>query len=212
MSLDLAYRIIREDRAEAELTEAIGEILSKADAVARESADGLGVAVDPAPALERVQAGITDDLAAMIRRDAAILRSIANDVILGIVEPEALASALETSVGRAQTAANTALAAVQRSLALDAAQIIGTRYAVYTGPLGADPKTRPYCAALADLAVDLDRLAATPNGTGLSPLLFLGGYNCRHTLIPIALEDAEAMGVSVASEADYIRAEEGGRR
>lgn len=80
----------------------------------------------------------------------------------------------------------------------------------YAGP--DDHKTRPYCGHLQDKVVKRRLLQRTPNGHGLDPSRHGGGYNCRHSLIPVTTRIMANNGLSFAQPSDYAAAAASVRR
>lgn len=131
------------------------------------------------------------------------------------LDDKALAKILEAPLSQARTIANTSLAGIQRAVATDVGKVItqpgeDVMY-LYSGP-DMDQVIRPYCAALVGKAVEHTKLAATPNGHGLPPTTYCGGYNCRHNLLPISKRYASLSGIEIAQSTDYAAARAGGRR
>jgi len=116
--------------------------------------------------------------------------------------------ALETTATRAQTAADTALAATYRKVLVrsseDAAKALGIGGVMqfgYNGPGPADANIRPFCAAVhhhRGTSADWDALLSDPRYAALrgkqpGPVsLWGGGYNCRHRLTPLVGATARA--------------------
>ena len=105
---------------------------------------------------------------------------------------------------KSRTVTNTVLAGIQRRAAREKAGG-NTRFALYIGP-ERDKVIRPYCAALVGKVVELDKLP--PNGHGLPPTDFAGGWNCRHSLVPVP---ADFDGAPRATAEDYAKAAAGAR-
>jgi len=119
-------------------------------------------------------------------------------------------------VPQINTLVNTGLAGIQRQVSKQAAQLVtesGAILYLYAGP--DDAAARPYCAALAGLVVEESALANTPNAQGLNPTVYCGGYNCRHSLIPVNESIVREQGLTLATASDYSAAATGaasGRR
>jgi hypothetical protein len=100
-----------------------------------------------------------------------------------------LVDQLDTSVGKARSIAETAIATFNRTITDRAFQIIEKdlpqqqiRYD-YAGPM--DNKTRPFCAHLLRLARSYTRAEIDQMNNGQLPGVFItgGGWNCRHVFL-----------------------------
>lgn len=150
-------------------------------------------------------------LAHLVGVEEPILKTLISQYQLGIVGIDQVAAAVNRTVGQAQSITNTAIAGIQRVAAREVSRTISDSpeiYFMYEGPV--DMRTRGYCRALAGKAVQETLLANTPNGHGLPPLVYCGGWNCRHTLIPTNLRIIQQDGVQIATIADYNAARAGG--
>lgn len=87
-----------------------------------------------------------------------------------------------------ETNLNTALSGMYRSFTVSKSQELGLELYLYVGP--DDDITRPFCEARVGKVYTLDEIKDWDNEQGLDPLIYCGGYNCRHQLSPISLEDA----------------------
>lgn len=151
-------------------------------------------------------------LSTLVGVEEPILRTLVSQYQLGVVDEKAVAQALDRTLGQARSITNTAIAGVQRAAAREVSRTVADGpeiYFLYAGP--DDQRIRPYCAALVGKAVQENLLANTPNGTGLPPLIYCGGWNCRHTLIPTNLRIIAADSIPIASLADYAKARAGGK-
>lgn len=115
---------------------------------------------------------------------------------------EELSQDIDTTMLRAQAAVDAAVMAAGRKVVVESGKALAEQEGLevvyrYTGPL--DRKTRPFCRPLIGKCFTLsalDAMTAAPGQPG--PVsLFCGGYNCRHTLAPMTLEDAVAYGYEV---------------
>lgn len=79
---------------------------------------------------------------------------------------------------------NTSVAGLQRTITLSKADEAGIERFLYDGPL--DQVTRPFCQKHVGKVYTLEELKGLDNGQGLPVEIYLGGYNCRHRLIPKA--------------------------
>lgn len=122
-----------------------------------------------------------------------------------LADEETLTALLTSTMRRARTVANTSLAGIQRNIAKDVATtMIGEdpQYYIYSGPAG-DDILRPFCAQLVGKAVTLELLRTANNGQNLNPAVYLGGWNCRHTLVPTTLREIRQRGIEIATESAY---------
>lgn len=119
---------------------------------------------------------------------------------------QAFSAQTGTTIARAETLLNTGLASVQRRLHDEVAATTPDEewLRLYVGP--DDSVCRPFCAALVDKAIPDKLLAKLNNGSGLPVLTSGGGWNCRHSLIPVTPDYVEAEGITIATSADIARA------
>lgn len=82
-----------------------------------------------------------------------------------------------------QTELDTALMAFNRTVNTTKAAEVGIEFFLYTGP--DDKITRPFCQEHVNKAYTLAELGDLDNGQGLPVPQYLGGYNCRHYLVPL---------------------------
>jgi len=114
---------------------------------------------------------------------------------------ENVQAALDVTFSQAETVVNTAIVGTHRQTMLEVGESAEDEI-VYLYLGADDSKTRPFCAKYKDKAYSkeaLDRLSGDPLRAGqpLPVSAFLGGYNCRHTLSPITLEEANEEGIEV---------------
>ena len=125
-----------------------------------------------------------------------------------------ISSAVKLSEGRARTIVNTALASVQRGVharALDSMEAQGAEmFVYYTGP--DDSKTRPFCKPLVGKAIRQKDTARLSPGKGLTFRRNGGGWNCRHSAIPVTRAWVEVNKVQIATNSDIARANAGAKR
>lgn len=82
---------------------------------------------------------------------------------------------------------------------------------VYVGP--DDAVTRDFCDALVSRAFTLDQIQGLSNGqTPTHPIHSGGGYNCRHSWLPVHPDDLELLGYQRGTDADIERANSAARR
>lgn len=99
----------------------------------------------------------------------------------------------QATLNQIHTEMNTALSAFQRTVAFEQGERLGANYYLYSG--GLIPTSRPFCSALAGKVYTREQLELADNGQGIPVLSGLGGYNCRHTLIPVDEETARKIGI-----------------
>ena len=111
-----------------------------------------------------------------------------------------VADRLDITIGQSNVLIEAAIrAAYQRATILEAeagAQGTGEPMGyLYDGP--DDAKKRPFCRAVIGRVYTLEAIRRLDNGQGLPVETYRGGYNCRHRLSPITLEDARAEGYEI---------------
>jgi hypothetical protein len=111
----------------------------------------------------------------------AVRRGLArNDSMAKILERlRSLGSTAEQHIG---TVENTISLGLNRAGALKNATDAGIKQYKYIGP---SLNIRPFCAIHLGRTYTLDEIKAMSNGQGLPVLYYCGGYNCRHTWMPI---------------------------
>lgn len=77
----------------------------------------------------------------------------------------------------------TALMGFNRAVNMAKADDFGLSLFWYEGP--DDDLTRPFCAEHVGGVYTKEDIAKWDNGTDLDPAIYLGGYNCRHQLVPV---------------------------
>ncbi len=196
---------------------------------ALESVSQLSDAIGDPDILAASRAGITEavtatsnDLQRQVRElGNGIVNAIKAEVEVATVIPRPLAgmaanisSATGLAQSRALTLVNTALASVQRNVqarAMDRLVAAGQEvFVYYTGPL--DDKTRPFCRPLVGKAISRDQMAKLSPGRGLNFRQNGGGYNCRHTLIPVTASWVTATDTEKAKQKDIAQANRGAKR
>lgn len=113
-----------------------------------------------------------------------------------------VATVIDTTFARAQSAVDAAIMGAGRLATLeagDAAAREGGSELVYRYVGPRDAKTRPFCRAHVGRAFTRAALDALDAGEGQpQPVsIYLGGFNCRHSLAPMRLQDALEDGVEV---------------
>lgn len=92
------------------------------------------------------------------------------------------------ALGNIKTEVSTTIAGFQRSVSQKKAQDVGLELFLYLGP--DDDVTRPFCEERVGQVFDIDQIRDWDNGQGLPADIYLGGYNCRHQLVPVTEEEA----------------------
>lgn len=151
---------------------------------------------------------LVDSAAERFWRDRITLPSVA-EIAEGLARatsmttPQALgadlSSRLEISRGGAETLARTELAVFDRQVSAEFAASAGLALFWYTGP--EDSLTRPFCGVAVGLVFDSDQIAALDNAQGAgAPLVAGGGYNCRHTFVPVGAVTARSLRRATAAD------------
>lgn len=103
-----------------------------------------------------------------------------------------LARRAEITLRQAVTEVDTGIMVFARESLTTTAEEAGFDLFRYDGP--DDGLTRPFCAEHVGRVYTAGDLDAEDNGQGLAPTSrFLGGYQCRHALSPVTVEEAKAM-------------------
>ena len=87
---------------------------------------------------------------------------------------------------------NTQLAAFQRTVSLQKAEDLGLNYFLYAG--GLIKTSREFCIERAGKVFSVAEAKNWDNGQDLPVIPYLGGYNCRHTMVFMDLEKAKENG------------------
>ena len=128
-------------------------------------------------------------LASINQTIGQIKSSLARGQIVGNI-PEVEAP-INTLANKLKTEVNTALRSFNRLVTVAQAEDLGIELFLYDGPL--DERTRPFCEEHVGKAYTLEQLNELDNGQGLPVAVYLGGYNCRHELLPITAEQAKRL-------------------
>ena len=86
----------------------------------------------------------------------------------------------------AATWADTALKSFDRQMTYRAGESAGLEYYAYLGPL--DRRTRRFCAYHVGLTFHKSQIEQMDNGQIGPVMQYCGGYRCRHSLVPVAME------------------------
>jgi len=155
--------------------------------------------------------GVNKNLARALKQEIAVMTLIPKSTETAA---RVIAEVADRSLAQAETLINTGMASVQRDLHAQALRSIPEAEAMvlYLGP--DDGKTRGFCAVLAGLAIKKADIAKLKNGQrGASNVLrHGGGWNCRHRLLPITADFAEARRLRIATRSDILKANSAARR
>lgn len=99
----------------------------------------------------------------------------------------------ETIAARVKTEVDTSLSGFSRSVTFNKAQGLGFEKFLYLGP--DDQITREFCAERVGKVFTLKQIEGWDNGQGLPADIYLGGYNCRHELVPVDDEDIKELSL-----------------
>lgn len=147
--------------------------------------------------------------------DTRITATMANDVLQGLNRALYLEDPTKAAYGLAEdlkaqipalvTEARTEAAAFDRYVSAEiatAADPSGDELAwIYIGPV--DGLQRKFCREVMDLAWTRDQVARLNNGTpGQPPVIYGGGYNCRHQWIQLPWVLVDARGINHATDDD----------
>lgn len=105
---------------------------------------------------------------------------------------------LQTSLNTEQ---NTALRGFERAISVAKAEELDLQLFLYSGPV--DDKTRDFCASRAGKVHHVDELAQWDNEQDLPVEIYLGGYNCRHSIDFISVFSAPKYEMSDAAR-EYV--------
>jgi hypothetical protein len=152
--------------------------------------------------IERVMQGQLSSLADVWSDGADALRlAIDRGIVTGADLSEVtenVQAALDVTFSQAETVVNSAIMGTHRQTLLEVGEEADDEI-VYLYLGADDSKTRPFCAEHKDKAYSKEALDRLDNGPGQPKPVsaFLGGYNCRHTLSPMTIEDANEDGIEV---------------
>lgn len=157
---------------------------------------------------ERIgQSFAQNSLAYLAQVEEPYLREIIRRVQAGEQGMDTLLQAVGTTQRKAVRTLNTGLAGIQRVVARELSRAISDGPDIllwYVGPK--DSRNRGYCAALTGKVVTEQQLANAPNGQQLPPLVYCGGWSCRHSLIPVNSRIMRTDNLKLATLADYAEA------
>lgn len=136
--------------------------------------------------------GTLADITTLSREAQAELRTLIVDTVRSQVPPgealQALTDKLNGAAAKVATHVDTGIAAFDREVVIQSSEAAGVEWFLYDGPL--DQLTRPYCDARVGKRFTLASLDAVDNDTGPNPpSRYCGGWNCRHRLTPLLLQE-----------------------
>lgn len=160
----------------------------------------------------------TQKIGAAARRTLTDVINAAN--LEAALEKRLVRAVIGSAVKKAKTATFTAISGYQRGVQQAAYEpptlaeerddlkqdpnVPPGRYFVYIGP--DDRITRPFCDVLVGKAIPDGLVDSLRNSQNLPFRRFCGGFNCRHTLVPVNHRYVIARNLSVVDESDVSRA------
>jgi len=102
-------------------------------------------------------------------------------------------STVERSTGQINTDLNTSMAGFTRSINLAKGAEQGFERYLYSG--GLIETSREFCIERDGKVFTLEEIQEWDNGQGLPADVYLGGYNCRHDLLPVDDEILAGLGI-----------------
>jgi len=199
------------------LMAALGDLLAQAPATAEPLLSAVGLSVPPISRraqlvfAEQADEAVKDVLGSLSEGLSGLLREAASTPIDARSLADLASGLTDLPLAQARTVANTAIAGLQRQTVAQASTGLpgGKKktWWLYVGP--DDGATRPFCHALVGRAVQDSDMHSLRNGQGLTVRDYGGGYNCRHSWIPVTEAYLKAAGVPRGS---VQRANAAGRR
>lgn len=139
----------------------------------------------------------------MVEKYIGDVRSVVLDSILAGKPPEVdkvLEDAGDRVFHNLKTEIRTTLMAYNRVTHIEKAKKANITKFLYVGP--DDDVTRPFCQERVDQIFTLDEIESWDNEQGLPASIYLGGYNCRHSLRPLSDDLASEMEAETTEETD----------
>lgn len=154
-------------------------------------------------------AAMTEQLASTVRQEMLQMSVIPRPLS---TSAQVFSDAFGITQRQAKTVVNTTLAQAQRSLqvAVLSSFEIEDSYLLYIGP--DDRVTRPFCRVLEGMAIKVSDVGKLNNSQGLPVSTNGGGWNCRHSLIPVTRDFVEDQNIKVATNATVETANLAARR
>lgn len=128
----------------------------------------------------------------------SIRAAVFREIIAG-VEPDLnmiVSTNAEITKNQLQTELNTNVAAFQRSITVSKGEDLGITHYLYSG--GLIKTSREFCRERDGNIYTIDEIMKWDNEQGLPADIYLGGYNCRHELLPIDKATAERLGLDTS--------------
>jgi hypothetical protein len=133
-------------------------------------------------------------LAALLDVPAAVIRQVEQTLLRGVVGAQSraellneLLSQLDVSLPQARTIYDTALGEFSRIAVTSTSTGEATEAFLYSGPI--DGLTRPFCLERVGKVYVRADIEQMDNGQLDNTLITGGGYNCRHTWLPVPPDD-----------------------
>jgi len=158
---------------------------------------GRGVAIFTGADVEVVQTlarydieQIADDIDITVDelRSYAVRQALSNQKV---VLSDVIDDLSDRAARHSATIENTALSGYYRAITVGKADELGLDLFVYFGP--DDDVTRPFCETRVNQVFTREEIDSWDNEQGLDVWIYGGGYNCRHQILPISLEDAQKL-------------------
>lgn len=142
-----------------------------------------------------------------------VVRQVERVILNGIVSAQSrstlineLTDLLDTSLPKATTLYDTALSEYSRLVVTATARGTSDEAFLFDGPI--DAKLRPFCAERVGKVFTRAEIDAMDNGQLPNTLISGGGYNCRHTWIPLDEQDTLNAKANTGEYADPLYAED----
>lgn len=155
--------------------------------------------------LERASSAVTDVLGFLDEGLSGLLSQAASTPMTQRQIQTAASALIDAPLAQARTITNTTLAGLQRETTATAVNGLpggaAESYWLYLGPR--DSKTRPFCRVCVEQAFSTAQLSRLRNGQGLPVRAYGGGYNCRHSIVPVSAAYLSIIGIQ-PSEMDTV--------
>jgi len=158
-------------------------VLSEADIVTVETL----VSFETTATANRVRTSVDNIRSAVFRE---VIAGVAPDINT-IVQSESGATANQIA-----TELNTNVAGFQRSITMSKAEELDITHFLYSG--GLIETSREFCRERDGNIYTMEEIQRWDNDQGLPADIYLGGYNCRHELLPIDKATAESLGLDTS--------------
>jgi hypothetical protein len=149
----------------------------------------------------------------LLQVPAEVMQTVEQTILRGIVGAQdraellnELLQELELTLPQVRTIYDTALSEFSRIAVTSTATGAADEAFLYDGPI--DALMRPFCAERVGKVYSRAEIDAMDNGQLDNTLITGGGYNCRHTWIPLDAENAMAATADTGEYADPQYAED----